>query len=115
MGSSLSCVGPETGRLMFANPPPFALSQVQTFGGVYSDELLMLESPDVCWDHAIAPRDRHNPYGRVSTGSGPGAIMPAARSMQAVSARMSVMAARMSSTHASSARHQKMGIRSCSN
>src|ERR1700733_5138303 len=40
-GSSLSWVGPAIGRLMFANWPPLGLAQVQTFGGVYSDELLI--------------------------------------------------------------------------
>jgi hypothetical protein len=33
-GSSLSCVGLAIGRLMFANRPPFGLSQLQVFGGV---------------------------------------------------------------------------------
>src|SRR5260370_42184434 len=41
MGKSLSCVGPEIGRLMFANWPPFGFFQVQTLGGVYSDELVI--------------------------------------------------------------------------
>src|SRR5215467_5719450 len=35
-GSSLSCVGPAIGRLMFANRPPLSLFHVQTLGGVYS-------------------------------------------------------------------------------
>ena len=33
-GRSLSCVGPAMGRLMLANLPPLAWSQVQTAGGV---------------------------------------------------------------------------------
>src|SRR3954447_12789164 len=33
---------------MLANRPPVALFQVQTFGGVYSDELLILQAP-VVW------------------------------------------------------------------
>src|SRR5215510_12728877 len=45
-GSSLSCVGPAIGRLMLANWPPLGLFQTQTFGGVYSDELLIVGAPD---------------------------------------------------------------------
>ena len=37
---------PAIGRLMFANRPPFGLFQVQTFGGVYSDELVIHAAPD---------------------------------------------------------------------
>ena len=45
------CVGPEVGRLMLANRP-LALFQVQTLGGVYSDELLMFNTPDDRQAHA---------------------------------------------------------------
>jgi hypothetical protein len=38
--------------LMDANWPPFGLFQVQTFGGVYSEALLILGAPDVVKFHA---------------------------------------------------------------
>src|SRR6202020_2322685 len=47
IGSSFSCVDPEVGRLILANRPPLGLFQVQTFGGVDSDESDMLVVPDV--------------------------------------------------------------------
>ncbi len=34
IGNSASCVGPATGRLMFAKRPPLGLLQTQTSGGV---------------------------------------------------------------------------------
>jgi hypothetical protein len=46
--------------LMFANWPPLALFQVQTFGGIYSDELLIPMAPIV--RQSAAARDRQ-PFG----------------------------------------------------
>ena len=38
-------MAPEIGRLILAKRPPLSLSHVQTFGGVYSDALLMIVEP----------------------------------------------------------------------
>jgi hypothetical protein len=43
-GSSFSCVGPATGRLMFEKVPPLGLDQLHTFGGLYSRVSAMIVS-----------------------------------------------------------------------
>src|ERR1700729_444073 len=46
-GSSLSCVGPAIGRLMFANRPPFSLFHFQICGGVYGGASVMAGTPEL--------------------------------------------------------------------
>src|SRR5579884_2771696 len=106
-GSSLSCVAPDTGRLMLAKRPPLGLFQTQTLGGVYSvvsaipEAPLLRKSTDLTRQAATPVLFRR---ARAAGGRGPSPDVAGRSSLAARPFRDRVAARRHRSSHTSSMR-----------